>query len=144
MSYFYDLKPTAISIPEAGNGLVQGFSSSFGPRLDAHRAAKADENRWQDTLNAFPENAGGFTRAQMFALGKDPAMRPYAIELLTGRMKPEHMQGAVPSQVRVPPPAPRPSAQPFAPSRMATDADYEALPSGATYFAPDGSWRTKR
>jgi hypothetical protein len=131
MSYFYDLKPTAISIPESGNGLVQGFSSSFGPQLDAHRAAKADESRWQDTLNAFPENAGGFTRAQMFALGRDPAMRPYAIELLTGRMKPEHLPSAPRSRAPLPPPS-------FGPSRMATDADYGAAASGG-YLSPYGT-----
>ena len=128
MNYFYDLKPTAVSVPEAGDGLVQGFSASFGPRLDARRAAKADENRWQDTVNALPENAGGFTRAQMFALGRDPAMRPYAIELLTGRMKPEHL----PSTPRARAPLPLPS---FGPSRMATEADYGDAAS-AGYLNP--------
>jgi hypothetical protein len=137
MDYFYDLKPPAVSVPPAGDGIVQGFASSFGPRLDAHRAAKADESRWQETLDAFPESTAGLTRAQMFALGRDPALRPYAIGLLTGRMKPE--QPASGAQPRAPQPPPA-----FAPSRMATDADYQALPSGATYLAPDGSWRTKR
>lgn len=136
MSYFYDLKPTAVSVPQAGDGLVQGFSSSFGPRLDAYRAQRADENRWQDTANAFPENADGLSRAQMFALGRDPTMRPYAIELLTGRVKPAQFSNTAPSYAPVPPPMPRPQPPAFVPSRMATSADYQTMPGGAGYFDP--------
>lgn len=137
MDYFYDLKPPAVSVPAAGDGLVQGFSSSFGPRLDARRAAEADENQWRETLNEFPANPGGFSRAQMFALGRDPKYRDIAIGMLTGRLKPEQLASAPQPRGSLPPPA-------FAPSRMATDADYQALPSGAAYFAPHGSWRTQR
>jgi hypothetical protein len=89
MSTFLNLTPHAASIPETGKGLVQGFSESFGPQLDAKRAAKADADQWRDAVNAFPENAGGFSRAQMFALGRDPRTRRFAVAMLTGRMSPQ-------------------------------------------------------
>ncbi|BCJ90364.1 hypothetical protein IZ6_10990 [Terrihabitans soli] len=127
MSYFYDLTPQAVSVPVAGQGLVQGFAESLGPRLDAYRAEKADENQWRDTLNAFPENPGGFSRAQMFALGRDPKYRDIAIEMLTGRMKPQQFMG---------PAQPAYGARPFGPSRMAADVDYHEAESGGAYFNP--------
>lgn len=118
---FYDLKPQAVSIPATGNGLFQGFAESFGPRLYAHRAARADGNQWRDTVQAFPEHQGGFSRAQMFELGRDPKFRSVAVEMLTGRMRPRQLTGS--SQ---PPAYPRASG--FSPSRMAINADYQTLP----------------
>lgn len=38
----------------------------------------------------------------------------------------------------------QPPAQPGAPKRISNDADYNALPSGTQYIAPDGTTRTKR
>jgi hypothetical protein len=143
--YFYDLTPDPVSIPDNNRGFFQGLAGSAGPRLDAYRATKADESRWQDMLNAFPENAGGLTRAQMFQLGRDPATRPYAIELLTGRAKPVQFQNAAP-HAAPPLPLPRPRPQPpaFGPSRMATDADYQTMPGWTGYsdpYAGLGGWR---
>lgn len=40
--------------------------------------------------------------------------------------------------------APSPAAAPAGPVRISSDAEYNALPPGATYIAPDGSMRRKR
>jgi hypothetical protein len=37
-----------------------------------------------------------------------------------------------------------PSKQDAGPVRIGSDADYQALPSGAQYMAPDGKMRVKR
>src|ERR1044071_6500437 len=118
MDYFYSITPSPASIPPGGKGFLQGLSESVGPRLDAYGAAKTDENQWRNTVQAFPESPNGFSRAQMFALGRNPELRAVAVEMLTGRMRPEQLMA---------PAQPPEGAQRFAPSRMATDADYEAM-----------------
>lgn len=59
--------------------------------------------------------------------------------LRTYKLDEKNVFGEAPKET-APPPAPTPGS----PKPIKTDADYNALPAGAQYVAPDGSTRTKR
>ncbi|BCJ90361.1 hypothetical protein IZ6_10960 [Terrihabitans soli] len=89
--------------------------------------ATAGENRWPDDVHTFPESGGDLSRAEMFALGRDPKFRQLAIEMLTGRVTPNQKVDQAHARL-----------QSFAPTRMAMDVDYQPLPRDRSYL---GLWR---
>ena len=97
--------------------------SAINPRMNADEVRKNLVRR--DMLEK-----RGLERVTRGALagGYNPAQ----IEAFTGR-----------AAGQAAPAAPAPSTT-AGPARISSDAEYNALPSGATYIAPDGSTRTKR
>lgn len=62
---------------------------------------------------------------------------------ITGRSEAPPSPGQTPNPGAPPAGAATVGGQPAAPHKIASDADYNALPSGATFLAPDGSTRKK-
>ena len=79
-----------------------------------------------------PKQEGGWLGALDFGSGLPTLWNPGG-----GSAAP---QQAVPAQ---PAPATPPSNKPAAPIQVKSKAEYDALPSGASYVAPDGSLRRK-
>jgi N-acetylmuramoyl-L-alanine amidase len=96
-----------LSVSPTMAGAIHPSRGSFAP---------AGENRWPDETQAARESEKGFSRAEMFALGRDPLFRQLAIEMLTGRMTPNQRVALAHARL-----------QPFTPERMAVDSDYQPL-----------------
>ena len=102
-----------------------------------------EERKWADTLSRNPQYkmlALEKTKHQMGLLSKDPERREKA-QVALGAVNEQIAQ--ITNELRAQSVQPQAGAAPSAKAAPTSKAQYDALPKGATYTAPDGSQRVK-